>query len=194
MLSMAIYLFLEGATQQPAAHTLLAGQKSELPCYPNTFAKARIINQFTFKGSTYYEVYAPPKNDPNSTYLSILYFRTSIKGCELLNPNTVIGSRLLYMPEPVALHFARLRFQTLLDQCLQERVGQINAREHCRRKLESLINVPGDVKAEGIEFLYPEDVEALRQMGIKANQVFVIKTEKDLQELWLKKIRRNKKP
>lgn len=180
LLSLVAYLFLSKGSQLPKAQTLLASNQSELACYPKRYAKPQQLNKFPFGGVVYYEVQAVAKTEPSDLFVEILYFSTSPKGCKWLNPDSQVGSRLLYMPKPVALHFAKLQYQPAFEQCLKQHAQNPHPKQHCIKTFEADINVPSELMSEANSFLYPEEVEILHQLGIKTDKALVITKPSDL--------------
>lgn len=192
-LGIATWLSLFKAPQQAKVQTIYISQTSQVPelsCYPERYSKPVELNKTTFNGAVYYEVHARLKNeDRASTFESqdspfeIFYFRTRLGECKFLNPHDQIGSRLLYMPKPVALHFSRLQFQPGFEDCLKKNANSQNPKQHCVKFFEENINVPAEVSSEGTDFLYPEDIEVLNEMGIRTDKAQVITTPSDFEEL-----------
>lgn len=188
VLSIAAYFSRSTGTQPPKAQTLLASNVSELACYPQRYGKPEQINKFPFGGIVYYEVQASLKDEIKDSLIEILYFKTSPKGCQWLNPEDQIGSRLLYMPKPVALHFAKLQYQPPFNRCLKQNAQNPNPKQHCVKIFEADINVPPELMAEENHFLYPEEVEVLNQLGIKTDKALVITKPSELGEAWRKQL------
>lgn len=87
------------------------------------------------------------------------------------------------MPKAVALHFAKLQFRPPFERCLKENANAPDPKQRCIKIFEDLINVSQGLAAEGSEFLYPEDVEVLNQMGIRTDRALVITKPSDLTEI-----------
>lgn len=187
ILGVANYISRSYASQQAAkVQTIRVSQNfqiPELPCYPNRYSKPDQLNKFPFDRAVYYEIHARLKDEPQESPFEILYFRTSLKECKLLNSDSQIGSRLLYVPKAVALHFAKLQFQPPFERCLKQNANAPDPKQRCIKNFEDFINVSQDVTSEGTDFLYPEDVEVLNQMGIRTDRALVITTPSDVEEL-----------
>ncbi len=178
-------LFKAKAPQQAKVQTIYISQASQVPelsCYPDRYSKPDKLNKFTFDGAVYYEVHARLKNISKESPFEIFYFRTRLGECKFLNPHDQIGSRLLYFPKPVALHFARLQFQSAFEDCLKQNTNNPNPKQHCIKSFEEAVNVPPEVSPEGTDFLYPEEVEVLNNMGIRTDKAFVINKPSDFEE------------
>lgn len=186
ILGVATWLSLFKATQQAKVQTIYISQTSQVPelsCYPERYSKPDQLNKFTFDEAVYYEVHARLKDISKESPVEIFYFRTSLGECKFLNPNSQIGSRLLYMPKPAALHFSKLQYQSAFEDCLKQNANSSNPKQHCIKSFEESINVPPEVTPEGTDFLYPEDVEVLNKMGIRTDKVLVITKSSELEEL-----------
>jgi hypothetical protein len=174
------------APQQAKVQTIYISQNSQVPelsCYPERYNKPDKLNKFTFNGAVYYEVHARLKDVSKEAAFEIFYFRTKLGECKFLNPNSQIGSRLLYVPKPVALHFSKLQYQPVFERCLKKNANSPNPRQNCIDFFEEFINVPPEVSSEGTDFIYPEDVEVLNQLGIRTDKAQVITTPSDFEEL-----------
>lgn len=192
-LGLVAYLGVSKGTVSPQAQTILAAQEeSELSCYPKRYAKPDQLSKYPFGGTIYYEVQAISKGAPKNSSVQILYFRTSPKGCEFLNGDSPVGSRLLYMPKPVALHFARLQYQPRFDRCLKQNSSTPDPKAHCVKIFEEAINVAPELLSEGYSFLYPEEVEVLNQIGIKTDKALVITKSSDLEKARRKQLQRHR--
>ncbi len=186
-------LFKAKVPQQVKVQTIYISQTSQVPelsCYPDRYGKPKQLKKFAFNGAVYYEVYASSKDEsqastfePQDSPFAIFYFRTKLGECKFLNPHDQIGSRLLYMPEPVALHFSKLLFQSAFEDCLKQNANSPNPKQHCIKSFEESINVPAEVSSEGTDFFYPEDVEVLNNMGIRTDKALVITTPSDFAEI-----------
>lgn len=186
ILGIATCISLSKASQQAKVQTIHVSQNSqdsELICYPYRYSKPEKLNKFPFGGAVYYEIQARLKNVPQESSFEVLYFRTSLKRCELLNPDSQIGSRLLYMPKAVALHFSKLQFQPPFERCLKQNANSPDPKQRCIKIFEDFINVSQEVTSEGTDFLYPEDVEVLNEMGIRTDKALVITKPSDVREL-----------
>lgn len=192
ILGVATWLLLFKAPQQAKVQTIYISQTSQVPelsCYPERYGEPVKLNKITFNGAVYYEVHARLKDDSQaSTFESqdspfeIFYFRTKLGECKFLNPHDQVGSRLLYVPKPVALHFSKIQFQSAFERCLKQNANSPDPKQHCIKSFEEVINVPPEVSSEGTEFLYPEDVEVLNKMGIRTDKALVINTPSDFEE------------
>jgi hypothetical protein len=186
ILGIANYISQSYASQQAKVQTIHVSQNSpdlELTCYPDRYSKPEKLNKFPFDRAVYYEIHARLKNVPQESPFEVLYFRTSLKECKLLNPDSQVGSRLLYVPRAVALHFSKLQFQPPFERCLKQNASAPNPKQRCIKNFEDFINVSQEVTAEGTDFLYPEDVEVLNQMGIRTDRALVITKPSDVEEL-----------
>lgn len=185
-LGIATWLSLFKEPQQAKVQTIYISQNSQVPelsCYPDRYSKPDQLNKFTFDGAVYYEVHARLKDISKESPFEIFYFRIKLGECKFLNPNSQIGSRLLYVPKPVALHFSKLQFQSAFEDCLKQNVNKPDPKQHCIKSFEESINVPPEVTAEGTDFLYPEDAEVLNEMGIRTDKALVITKPSELEEL-----------
>lgn len=181
------------APQQAKVQTIYISQNSQVPelsCYPERYNKPDQLNKFAFNGAVYYEVHARSKDEsqtsifePQNSPFAIFYFRTKLGECKFLNADSQIGSRLLYMPKPVALHFSKLQFQPFFEDCLKKNANSLNPKQHCNKSFEKFINTPKEETSEGTEFFYPEDIEVLNKMGIRTDKVQVITTPSDFEQL-----------
>jgi hypothetical protein len=186
ILGVATWLSLFKAPQQAKVQTIYISQSSQVPelaCYPERYSKPDKLNKFTFNGAVYYEVHARLKEVAKEAAFEIFYFRTKLGECKFLNPNSQIGSRLLYFPKPVALHFSKLQFQSAFEDCLKQNANKPYPKQHCIKSFEESINAPSEVSSEGTDFFYPEDVEVLNNMGIRTDKALVITTPSDFEEL-----------
>lgn len=186
ILGVANHISGSKASQQAKVQTIHVSQNfqvPEIPCYPDRYSKPEKLNKFPFDRAVYYEIHARSKDIPQESPFEILYFRTSPQECKLLNPDSQIGSRLLYVPKAVALHFAKLQFQPLFERCLKQNANAPDPKQRCIKNFEDFINVSQDVTSEGTDFLYPEDVEVLNQMGIRTDRALVITKPSDVEEL-----------
>lgn len=186
ILGVANYISFSKASQQANVQTIYVAQNSqhsELTCYPERYSKPEKLNKFPFGGAVYYEIHARLKKVPQESPFEILYFRTSFKECELLNPDSQIGSRLLYVPKAVALHFSKLQFQPPFERCLKQNANSPDPKQRCIKIFEDFINVSQEATSEGTDFLYPEDVEVLNQMGIRTDRALVITKPSEVREL-----------
>lgn len=184
-LGVAAWISLSQASQQAKVKTIYVSQTSQVPeiaCYPDLYNKPEKLNKFTFDGAAYYEINARLKNVSQESPFEILYFRTSPEECKLLNPDSQIGSRLLYMPKAVAVHFSMLQFQPPFDRCLKQNASNSDPRQLCIKSFEKFINAPPEESSEGTDFLYPEDVEVLSKMGIRTDKALVITKPSELRE------------
>ena len=191
-LGVATWLSLFKAPQQAKVQTIYISQNSQVPelsCYPERYNKPDQLNKFAFNGAVYYEVHARLKDESQtSTFESqdspfaIFYFRTKLGECKFLNADSQIGSRLLYMPKPVALHFSKLQFQPFFEDCLKKNANSSNPKQHCNKSFEESLNAPSEVSSEGTDFLYPEDIEVLNEMGIRTDNVQVITKPSDFEK------------
>lgn len=185
-LGVTTWLSLFKAPQQAKVQTIYISQNSQVPelsCYPERYSKPDQLNKFAFNGAVYYEVHARLKGETQSSTFEILYFRIRLGECKLLNPRFEIGSRLLYVPKSVALHFSKLQYQSAFEHCLKKNANSPNPKQHCIKFFEEFINVPPEVSPEGTDFIYPEDVEVLNNMGIRTDKAFVITKPSDFEEL-----------
>ena len=185
-LGVATWISLFKAPQQAKVQTIYISQNSQVPelsCYPDGYSKPDQLNKFAFDGAVYYEAHARLKGETQSSTFEIFYFRTRLGECKLLNPRFQIGSRLLYVPKPVALHFSKLQYQSAFEHCLKKNANSPNPKQHCIKFFEEFINVPPEVSPEGTDFIYPEDVEVLNNMGIRTDKAFVINKSSDFEEL-----------
>jgi len=186
ILGVATWLSLFKAPQQAKVQTIYISQNSQVPelsCYPEQYNKPDQLNKFTFEGAVYYEVHARLKEVAKESPFKIFYFRTKLGECKFLNPHDQLGSRLLYVPKPVALHFSKLQYQSAFEHCLKKNANSPNPKQHCIKFFEEFINVPPEVSPEGTNFIYPEDVEVLNNMGIRTDKAFVINKSSDFEEL-----------
>ncbi|PSB23688.1 hypothetical protein [Chlorogloea sp. CCALA 695] len=186
ILGVATWISPWKAPQQAKVQTIYISQTSQVPelsCYPDRYSKPDQINKFTFDGAVYYEVHARLKEVAKDSPFKIFYFRTKLGECKFLNPHDQIGSRLLYMPKPVALHFSKLQFQPAFERCLKKNANSPNPKQRCIKLFEESINAPSEETSEGTDFFYPEDVEVLNNMGIKTDEALVITTPSDFEEL-----------
>lgn len=186
ILGVVTWLSLFKAPQQAKVQTIYISQNSQVPelsCYPDRYSKPDKLNKITFNRAVYYEVHARLKGETQSSPFEIFYFRTLLGECKFLNPHSQLGSRLLYVPKPVALHFSKLQYQSAFERCLKQNANSPNPKQHCIKFFEEFINVPPGLTAEGTDFLYPEDVEVLNNMGIRTDKAFVITKPSDFEEL-----------
>ncbi len=186
ILGVANHISFSKASQQAKVQTIQVSQNfqdPELPCYPNRYGKPEQINKFPFDRAVYYEIHARLKDEPKESPFEIIYLRTSLKECKLLNSDSQIGSRLLYVPKAVALHFSKLQFRPPFERCLKQNANAPDPKQRCIKVFEDLINVSQDVTSEGTDFLYPEDVEVLNQMGIRTDRALVITKPSEIEEI-----------
>ena len=186
ILGVATWLSLFKAPQQAKVQTIYISQNSQVPelsCYPERYNKPDQLNKFTFDGAVYYEVHARLKEVAKEAAFKIFYFRTKLGECKFLNPHDQIGSRLLYMPKPVALHFSKLQFQPFFEDCLKKNANSSNPNQYCNKSFEKFINAPKEETSEGTDFFYPEDIEVLNKRGIRTDKVQVITTPSDFEQL-----------
>jgi hypothetical protein len=139
-----------------------AEAKSDVPfsqCLGNEF-KVQKQNSFKSKdGSTYWEIQAVPiSEDPARRVPQTFFFRTN-RECKKIGDFTI--SRLKFMPKDAAIGLAKLQHREALDNC-----AAIRGKAYCIKELEKAYNAPDDVENQIL--IFPEDVEALRGLGIKA--------------------------
>ena len=186
ILGVANWRSLFKAPQQAKVQTIYISQTSQVPeitCYPERYSKPDQLNKFSFNGAVYYEVHARLKEVAKESPFKIFYFRTKLGECKFLNPHDQIGSRLLYMPKPVALHFSKLQFQPAFERCLKKNANSPEPKQRCIKLFEESINASSEETSEGTDFFYPEDVEVLNNMGIRTDKALVITTPSDFEEL-----------
>lgn len=185
-LGVATWLSLFKVPQQAKVQTIYISQNSQVPeltCYPDRYGRPDKLNKFSFNGAVYYEVHARLEEVAKESPFKIFYFRTLLGECKFLNPHSQIGSRLLYVPKPVALHFSKLQFQPAFELCLKKNANNSNPKQHCIKSFEEFINAPKEETSEGTDFLYPEDIEVLNEMGINTDKAIVITKPSDFEEL-----------
>uniref|UniRef100_B8HZ11 Uncharacterized protein n=1 Tax=Cyanothece sp. (strain PCC 7425 / ATCC 29141) TaxID=395961 RepID=B8HZ11_CYAP4 len=151
-------------------------------CYPTTFYSPQQVRYVDAgNGYRYYEAIAQPRFETSGPYAT-LYIRTSGQTCKWLNRNDLASGRLTFMPEPVAIALAKLQYSELLDQC-RASLTQGSGFGSCTEQLESEINQPPDWTAAQINYLFPDDALALKELGIKTDRVLVVRSVQELENL-----------
>ncbi len=158
-------------------------------CYPTTFhfpEEVRYVQ--SADGYRYYEAIAEPKfsTSTNSddefvtnTYAT-LYIRTAKDTCKWLNRNDLRSGRLKFMPSKVALALASQRYSEIIKDCLDSLPTEFEPIA-CTKQLEDAVNQPPNWAFSQIDYLFPEDAEALNELGVKTDKVLVVKSIPDLE-------------
>lgn len=158
-------------------------------CYPTTFHSPEEVRYVQSEdGYRYYEAIAEPKfsTSTNSssefvtnTYAT-LYIRTTKDGCKWLNRNDLRSGRLKFMPSKVAIALAKLRYSEVIKTCLDSLSKEAEPMV-CTKQLEVAVNQPPNWAFPQIDYLFPDDAEALNELGVRTDKVLVVKSIQDLE-------------
>jgi hypothetical protein len=143
-------------------------QKPYESCYPSNHSKPTKVISVVSKtdGQTYWEVEAPAKVERGTTTLIIGFnIRTNQYGkCQLLE-GSFPEHRLNFMPEDAAIALAKLQYEPYLNKFLKTCVVKAS-KEACLRKFSAHFNQSHDMKDDMRSILPPEDVKALKELGL----------------------------
>lgn len=158
-------------------------------CYPTTFHLPEEVRYVQSEdGYRYYEAIAKPKfsTSTNSddgfvtnTYAT-LYIRTTKDACKWLNRNDLRSGRLKFMPSKVAIALAKQRYAEVIKDCLSSLPTEAESIA-CTKQLEVAVNQPPNWDFPQIDYLFPEDAEALNELGVKTDKVLVVESISDLE-------------
>jgi hypothetical protein len=150
---------------------------SSLSCFPKGFKKPQTEIKVLDGQTAYYEITASSEKAKRDDVFYTFYFKVVNSKCYYLNKDQQVGSRLLYMPQKVAIEMVYGRYKQAFQDCVKK-----NSRTKCVELFEQEINLPYK-EGPGAAFLYPEDVIALKKLGIRTNQATVIKTQEEFNNL-----------
>ena len=157
-----------------------------LPCFPSGFNKPISEIKVSDGKTIYYEITASSKKSSRNDSFYAFYFKVIDSKCYHLNKEQQIGSRLLYMPEKVAVEMVYLRYNKSFQKCLSK-----SSKSKCIEIFEKEINQAYQLGPGGA-FLYPEDVIALKKLGIKTDKATVIKNQEDFDNLRSRELKKAK--
>lgn len=158
-------------------------------CYPTTFhfpEEVRYVQ--SSDGYRYYEAVANPKfsigtnssDEFVSNTYATLYVRTIKDACKWLNRNDLQSGRLKFMPSKVAIALAKQKYAEIIKNCLDSLPTQVEPIA-CTKQLEDAVNQPPNWAFPQIDYLFPDDAEALNELGVKTDKVLVVESITDLE-------------
>jgi hypothetical protein len=151
-----------GPIQATVYKSAKAEKNTDFPFSQCLRDKFNVQKQNSFKskdGLTYWEIQAVPiSDDPARRVPQTFFFRTNGE-CKKIGDRTI--SRLKFMPRDAAIGLAILQHRDALVLC-----SAIRGRAYCIKELEKVYNAPDDMENQIL--IFPEDVEALKGLGIKA--------------------------
>lgn len=158
-------------------------------CYPTTFhfpEEVRYVQ--SADGYRYYEAVAEPKfsigtnssDEFVSNTYATLYVRTIKDACKWLNRNDLRSGRLKFMPSKVAIALAKERYAEIIKDCLDSLPKEANSLA-CTKQLEDAVNQPPNWAFPQIDYLFPDDAEALNELGVRTDKVLVVESIPDLE-------------
>ncbi|MGA7953458.1 MAG: hypothetical protein WCA07_08040 [Gloeobacterales cyanobacterium] len=151
-------------------------------CYPTTFQSPNELRYAeSDDGYRYYEAIAKFRGQSDASKYTTLYLRTKGDACKWLNRSDWQSGRLKFMPEPVAIALAKLRYGQVVKQC-EGSLPKGGDPKDCIKQLEQAINQPTNWSAVQIDYLFPDDAEALKEMGVATNKVLVVESVQDLEQ------------
>ena len=143
----------------------LAKPKSNLPsCYPTEIDAPPSAQYFALKkGEKYIYYIASQLNDKSqSPSVKVILIKESIDGhCQLLNKTDQLVSLLAFMPQDVAVNLSRQQFN--------KSISKIGLKAYQDRLND--IQTPEDPNPD---FYFPEQVMALKELGLKVPKSTVI--------------------
>jgi hypothetical protein len=146
-------------------------------CYPSTYEKPLSVASLPADGATIWEVEAY-SHDQNVSTAQMLHFRTKLKDdrmmCAWLNRNQA-AYRTDYLDKEMAIAFAKQRYEPVLKECIALSRNIDGCKQELVEGLSGTRNNPG--------LLYPEDIHALKQLGVDTNllrRVRLIRSVNDL--------------
>jgi len=185
------YSILSYARQSEQSYTLspdpLKGEAFNR-CYPTTFHSPEEVRYVQSEdGHRYYEAIAKARflTTANSSKEFVanthttLYIRTMKDGCKWLNRNDLRSGRLKFMPQSVAIALAKQKYSFIITSCLDSLPSEVEPIE-CTKQLEVAVNQPPNWVFDQVDYLFPDDAEALNELGISTNKVLVVQSIQDL--------------
>ena len=162
------------------APSLLQGEQINR-CYPSTFSPPEDLRYAdSDDGYRYYEAIAKFRGQSDDKYMT-LYLRTKDDACKWLNRNDWQSGRLQFMPEPVAIALAKLRYGQVVKQC-ESGLPKGGDPKVCIKQLEQAINQPTNWDAAQIDYLLPDDAAALKEMGVATDKVLVVDSVQEVEQ------------
>ena len=150
-------------------------------CYPSTFSPPEDLRYAdSDDGYRYYEAIAKFRGQSDDKYTT-LYLRTKDDACKWLNRNDWQSGRLQFMPEPMAIALAKLRYGQVVKKC-EGGLSKDADPKVCIKQLEQAINQPTNWDAAQIDYLLPDDAAALKEMGVATDKVLVVDSVQDLEQ------------
>jgi hypothetical protein len=159
-------------------------------CYPTTFHLPEEVRYVQSEdGYRYYEAIAKPKfsTSTNSSDefvtnpYATLYIRTTKDACKWLNRNDLRSGRLKFMPSKVAIALALQRYSEIIKNCLDSLPAKAESIA-CTKQLEVAVNQPPNWASPQIDYLFPDDVEALNELGVRTDKVLVVDSIQNLEQ------------
>ena len=151
-------------------------------CYPTTFSPPEDLRYAeSDDGYRYYEAIAKFRGQSVSDQYTTLYLRAKDDACKWLNRNDWQSGRLQFMPEPVAIDLAKLRYGQVVKKC-ESGLPKEGDPKVCIKQLELAINQPTNWDAAQIDYLLPDDAAALKEMGVATDKVLVVESVQDLEQ------------
>jgi hypothetical protein len=151
-------------------------------CYPTTFHPPDELRYAeSSDGYRYYEAIAKFRGQSDTDKYTTLYLRIKGDACKWLNRNDWQSGRLKFMPEPVAIALAKLRYGQVAKRC-EGSLPEKSDPKVCVKQLEFAINQPTNWNAVQIDYLFPDDAAALKEMGVATDKVLVVESVQDLEQ------------
>ncbi|NJM76215.1 MAG: hypothetical protein HC852_11025 [Acaryochloridaceae cyanobacterium RU_4_10] len=147
-------------------------------CYPSTRGRPVEEEKVDFDGATYWEIRTKPL--PGKHKSDFVHLKTAQNECTWLNRNRSTF-RLDYLPKSVALEFPKQRYKSLSDRCI-EAAKKLKAKDPQKSCITYLENFFSGSEIEPTIF-FPEEVEALSDLGVNPNQIKNWKLIKDSSQL-----------
>ena len=85
------------------------------------------------------------------------------------------------MPSKVAISLASQRYSEIIKDCLDSLPAQADSIA-CTKQLEDAVNQPPDWAFPQIDYLFPEDAEALNELGVRTDKVLVVESIQNLEQ------------
>ncbi len=158
-------------------------------CYPTTFHLPEEVRYIqSADGYRYYEAIAEPKFSTStnsddefvSNTYATLYVRTTKDACKWLNRNDLRSGRLTFMPSTTAIALAKQKYAEIIKNCLDSLPTEFESIS-CTKQLEDTVNQPPNWAFPQIDYLFPDDAEALNELGVRTDKVLVVESIPDLE-------------
>jgi hypothetical protein len=161
-----IYLILSGCQLLPLTSAVEPPAPKRVAydvCFPKDYKPLEAYSHRSKNGGLYWQVVSVHTSVPRDAgVVEFLYFRTN-GDCQRIGYSSV--SKLEFMPRDAAIGLSRQQHEKQINKCIKKK-----GKPACIKEFNAIYATLNDNKDEsqGKYVVYPEDVEALKQLGIIA--------------------------